>query len=317
MTNEYPSNLFQLRFNVPHCLTAEMVQYVENIDHPSIQSICFFENENSPSLEITDDNGFPISSIFFVDIYVNDQKQALKIQTQINEFLKPLCQNNEELDKISSNLVEVDNTNWLEKCYIEMPAQTIGKFYVFGSHIEGEAPQDSIPLEINAATAFGSGDHQSTSGCLALISKVIESNIQPEKILDMGCGSGILGIACKKAWPDGKVVMADIEHESVKVSTNNAIQNKVDVEVFHSEGFSSSDQLDHIYNLIIANILAKPLCELAKDFEQRLSKDGTIILSGLLTRQKEEVLKHYNSQNLILVDEVIINDWSSLMLKRK
>ncbi len=317
MTNEYPSNLFQLRFNVPHCLTTEMVQYIENIDHPSIQSICFFENEESPSLEITDDNGFPIASIFFVDLYINDQKQAEKIQIQINEFLKPLCQNTEELSKISSSLIEVDNTNWLEKCYIEMPAQTIGKFYVFGSHIEGDAPKDSIPLEINAATAFGSGDHQSTSGCLMLISKVLESNVNPEKILDMGCGSGILGIACKKAWPNSHVILADIEHESVKVSANNAIQNKVDVEVFHSEGFSSSKQLDHTYNIIIANILAKPLCELAKDFEQRLSVDGTVILSGLLTRQKDEVLEHYNKQNLILVDEIIINDWSSLMLKRK
>lgn len=311
------SHLFQLRFNVPHCLTTELVQFIENIDHPSIQSVSFFENENSTPLDINDDNGFPIASLFFVDIYIDEKKQAKKIQTQINDFLKPLCHNNFELSQISSHLSEVDNTNWLEKCYIEMPAQMIGQFYVFGSHIEGPAPDKSIPLEINAATAFGSGDHQSTSGCLMLISKVIESQYYPNKILDMGCGSGILGIACKKAWPNSHVIMADIENESVKVSRSNAIQNNVSVEVFHSEGFSSSQELNNTYNLIIANILAKPLCELALDFEKRLSNDGTVILSGLLTRQKPEVLENYEKYNLVLVDEIVIDEWSSLMLKRR
>lgn len=317
MDHNYSSHLFQLRFNVPHCLTTELVQFIENIDHPSIQSVSFFENENAAPLDINDDNGFPIASLFIVDIYIDEKKQAEKIQAQIHDFLKPLCQNEQELIQISSHLSEVDNTNWLEKCYIEMPAQMIGQFYVFGSHIESPAPKDSIPLEINAATAFGSGDHQSTSGCLILISKLIESTYKPVKILDMGCGSGILGIACKKAWPDSQVIMADIESESVKVSINNALQNNVTVEVFHSEGFSSSQELNHVYDLIIANILAKPLCELAQDFEKRLSNDGTVILSGLLTRQKADVLESYEKHNLVLVDEIIIDEWSSLLLKRR
>lgn len=213
-----------------------------------------------------------------------------------------------------SQLAEVD---WLEQTWKNFPPLTLGQFYIYGDHNQDFPPKDSIPIKINAATAFGSGEHDTTAGCLALLEHV-HPTLCVQNILDMGCGSGILGIAAAKLWQK-PVLAVDNDPESVRVATENAILNAVSnhVTTVCSEGFTHQEiHTQGPYTLIIANILARPLIDMASDMVQCLAPQGRIILSGLLQRQKTEVLNAYEAQGMIQEDICRKGDWATLLLRQ-
>lgn len=206
-------------------------------------------------------------------------------------------------------------TDWLAENRRSFPAQTIGRFFIHGSHFEGPPPSGAIPLLLDAATAFGSGEHETTRGCLIAIDRIGKQR-RPKKPLDVGCGSGILALAMAKRYRR-KVIASDLDRESVRVARENMHLNreKAWVRVEHGAGY----RLPIIgrnkpYDLIVANILAKPLCQLAKDLKRHLSKDGTVILSGLLQAQETLVLSAHRRQGLRLVNRQRRKGWSTLVL---
>lgn len=211
----------------------------------------------------------------------------------------------------------IDNTDWLEATWRNFPPQTIGRFFVYGSHYEGERPGDKVQLHVNAATAFGSGEHETTRGCLLNIDQLAQDGFNPSRALDMGCGSGILALAIAKIW--GVNVMAvDNDPEAVRVAEYNVHLNETpQVQCLVSQGFEDSIvSKSGPYPLIVANILAQPLIDMAASMAQALDQGGYLILSGLLTRQKQDVLSAYEEQGLTFVRGVEENNWQALLLTK-
>lgn len=205
--------------------------------------------------------------------------------------------------------------NWLEAVHKNFPPLTIGKFFVYGSHTKEHAPTSLIPLQVDAATAFGSGQHESTEGCLQALSFLSEHTTFTS-LLDMGCGSGILALAMASLWK-ASVLACDNDPEAVRVTRENALINKsqhlITAEV--SEGFQNVK--GKTFDLITANILATPLCEMAEDAAHALSQDGVIVLSGLLNRQAEDVITAYKRQGLTLTTTFPIGEWTTLVMRKK
>lgn len=208
----------------------------------------------------------------------------------------------------------VPKEDWVAAVYRDFPPLTIGRFYVYGSHIEKD-PQGLIPLHIDAATAFGSGQHESTEGCLRALTLLSE---QPpfHHSLDMGCGSGILALAMASLWK-APVLACDNDPESVRVTLENArinhLENVITSQV--SEGFSTI--LGRKFDIITANILAGPLCQMSGDLSQALMPVGYVILAGLLNRQAEDVIDAYRSVGVKLVEQLFIGDWSTLIMRKE
>ncbi len=205
--------------------------------------------------------------------------------------------------------------DWVLAVYRDFPPLVIGKFYIYGSHVQETAPEELIPLHIDAATAFGSGQHESTEGCLNALTLLSEQQ-SFQRPLDMGCGSGILALAMARLWED-PVLACDNDPEAVRVTGENARLNHRDslIEAYLSEGFSSIK--NRTFDIITANILAGPLCQMAGDAIKVLTPGGFMILAGLLNRQAEDVIDAYRSVGAKLFDQIFIGDWSTLILRKE
>ncbi|MBL0941889.1 MAG: 50S ribosomal protein L11 methyltransferase [Alphaproteobacteria bacterium] len=214
------------------------------------------------------------------------------------------------------SMEKLPEKDWLTENYQAFPAIQVGSFFIHGSHIKGNIPKERITLQIDAATAFGTGEHATTHGCLVAL-EALQAFYTPEKALDMGCGSGILAMAIAKLWPTATVLAVDHDPEAVRVAQENCIANHVDSQVtcFLSEGFKAL-KAQRSFNLITANILADPLILMAKDISSQLNEKGFIILSGILDVQIKKVLAAYQKQGLYLYKKYLQNNWAILVLQK-
>jgi ribosomal protein L11 methyltransferase len=213
---------------------------------------------------------------------------------------------------------ELPETDWLEATWRSFPPHQVGRYYIYGSHTSPSPPADSVILEINAATAFGSGEHETTTGCLLTLDDLAAEGRKFQKPLDMGCGSGILAIAIAKTW-NVPVIAVDNDPESVRVATHNAALNQCDFlfQAFTSDGFENQEiQTQGPFDLVVANILKTPLIEMAKDISKNLTPKGLVILSGLLNRDREDVVNAYKAQGIRLHSLRTLNDWVALLLEK-
>ncbi|MEQ9815187.1 MAG: 50S ribosomal protein L11 methyltransferase [Azospirillaceae bacterium] len=207
-------------------------------------------------------------------------------------------------------------TDWLKASFEAFPAFSVGRFRIHGSHLEQGAP-GQIDLVIDAATAFGSGEHPTTAGCLLALDRLSRRQHRPG-VLDVGSGTGILAFAAAKLW-GVQVLASDIDGESVRVARINARVNGVAdrVRVVLADGYRHPAVAGGApYDLIVANILARPLVTMAPALARHLSPGGRAVLSGLLTRQEAMVLTAHRAQGLVLESRVRIGVWSTLVLRR-
>lgn len=212
---------------------------------------------------------------------------------------------------------QLPDTDWVSANLRAFPPISAGRFFVHGSHFEGRVPGGRIALLIDAGTAFGSGEHATTFGCLSALDQLMRRR-RFHRPLDLGCGSGILAIAIAKATAL-KVQAADIDPVSVRVATRNAKRNGVAARVHAclSDGYRSRTLARHRpYDLIVANILARPLAAMAADLGRHLAPDGVAVLSGLLDRQERFVLAAHRLQGLSLLGRIRIQGWTTLVLAR-
>jgi ribosomal protein L11 methyltransferase len=218
------------------------------------------------------------------------------------------------------------DTDWLADSYQAFPPFSVGPFYIYGSHYADNPEWDGVPdglmgLQIDAATAFGSGEHGTTKGCLQAMLDLKGAGICPWNVLDMGTGSGILAIAAWKLWKT-PILAVDIDAESVRVTEHHAALNGVNLggsalSTQAGDGFSASlIDTKKPYELVIANILAAPLIDMAGDLAAVVDKPGYVILSGMLVEQAESVLEAYKTHGLHLKDRYDIGEWTSLLLRR-
>lgn len=223
----------------------------------------------------------------------------------------------DELDPVPQPSYDlIPPKNWLAENLMDFPPLRIGRFFIHGSHIEEPLPLGTIPLKLDAGTAFGSGQHGSTAGCLAGLEWVAKRRT-PRTILDMGCGSGILGIAAAKLW-GAPVIASDIDDEAVRVTLKNADENGVGNLISATQGIGYRSELVRRgapYDLIVANILARPIRRLSRDLGRHLAPNGYVVLSGLLMRDAEMVLSAHRHQGLYLARKLRRVDWLTLILR--
>ena len=208
--------------------------------------------------------------------------------------------------------------DWLAEAYAGFPARHIGRFYVHGSHIK-PAEGGALSLCIDAATAFGSGEHATTEGCLLALDGLARRGGKPARVLDMGIGSGILAIAAAKLFPSAEIRGVDIDEESARVANLNAKLNGVAarVKAVRGDGYKSPLAASGPrFDVIVSNILARPLARMAPALARRLAPGGAAILSGLLRRQEKQVLAAHRSAGLVLAGRKPIGEWTTLIMRK-
>ncbi|MGL4490085.1 MAG: 50S ribosomal protein L11 methyltransferase, partial [Rhizobiaceae bacterium] len=190
-----------------------------------------------------------------------------------------------------------------------------GRFAVHGAHDRGCARTGEIAIEIDAGQAFGTGHHGTTAGCLEMLTQIIR-NRKPRNALDLGTGSGVLAIAAAHL-AHIPVLATDIDPVATKVARENVRINQAQAYVrcetavgFHRKEITNNAP----YDLIIANILARPLMQLAPQMARHLSRSGDIVLSGILESQRDRVLAAYRSQALYHRKTLWRNGWVTLHL---
>ena len=207
---------------------------------------------------------------------------------------------------------------WLARTEASFPPQRVGRrFLVRGTHDAGPQPVGLVALTLDAGLAFGSGEHGSTRGCLRAFERVARR--RPVRLLDLGTGSGILAMAAAK-WLRRPVLATDIEPWSVRVARQNAAANGVSrlVRPALADGWRSPRvRRGAPYDLVFANILARPLCRMARDLADRLAPGGTAILAGLLDNQARQVLAAHRRQGLVLERRIAEGRWTTLVLRRR
>jgi ribosomal protein L11 methyltransferase len=206
--------------------------------------------------------------------------------------------------------------DWVGINQASFPPLGVGRFFIHGSHFSGRVPAGRIALAIDAATAFGTGEHATTRGCLAVIDAL--SRRGPRRILDMGTGTGILAMAAAKRWRR-RIVARDIDGEAVRVAIHNARRNGVAALIDARRGAGYRDRgiaRRRPYDLVLANILARPLERMARDLSRALAPGGVAVLSGLLAYQEPGVLAAHRLLRLPLKQRVVIDGWSTLVVGR-
>lgn len=217
-------------------------------------------------------------------------------------------------------LDRLPDIDWVAESQRSLPPIAAGRFRIRGSHVTEPAPPGTFDLLIEANAAFGTGHHETTRGCLLALQDIARR--QPaaravSPVLDMGCGSGVLAMAAAKLWPC-RVLGVDNDAPSLAVAAANLRANGVadSVGLLLSDGFADA-RVRHggPYRLILANILAEPLCRMAGDLRRHLAAGGRVVLSGLLTTQERQVLARYRAAGLVLERRYRLAEWSTLVLR--
>jgi ribosomal protein L11 methyltransferase len=205
--------------------------------------------------------------------------------------------------------------DWLAENQLAFPPLRIGRFFVYGSHHRAGVPAAAIGIMLDAATAFGTGEHPSTRGCLVALEALAQRH-RFRHPLDIGTGTGILAIAAAKLLRR-KVAASDLDPGAVAVARHNAARNGVAglVRVGSAPGYRARTVHRRRYDLILSNILARPLALLAADLARRLAPGGRAVLSGLLRRQEPIVLAPHRPLGIALERRIVIDGWSTLILR--
>jgi ribosomal protein L11 methyltransferase len=211
----------------------------------------------------------------------------------------------------------VEAKDWVKATLEELVPVRAGRFIVHGRHDRAKVPPNKLGVEIEAALAFGTGHHGTTRGCLLLLDQVLKAR-HPRRVLDLGTGTGVLAIAAAKAL-HGAVLASDIDPASVRVARDNAGRNEVAnlVQTIRGSGFSAPQFGKHgPFDLVLANILANPLRQMATPMVRHLAPSASVILSGLLPPQASGVIAAYRDRGLVLLRHLQIEGWSSLLMRK-
>jgi ribosomal protein L11 methyltransferase len=218
---------------------------------------------------------------------------------------------------------QLGEADWVTMSQAGLQPIRAGRFYVHTPTHAGTVPPGTVPFEIDASLAFGTGQHATTAGCLEALDRLQRAGGAYRNIADIGTGTGLLAFAALALWPDAKCIATDIDAIAVEVTRDNATINAVrlghaagELLLTEAEGMRSPLLAARApFDLIIANILAGPLIELAPDFANALAPGGTVMLAGLLDSQTEGVIRAYAAEGLSLAEgQPLSGEWPVLVL---
>jgi ribosomal protein L11 methyltransferase len=240
-----------------------------------------------------------------------------KIDAPVVQGLLEICLENFSLAWPETvSLEKLEDRDWISENRKSFPPLTIGSFFIYGSHYQGSMPEGLIPIELDASIAFGSGEHATTRGSLLALEHLIHQK-QFEHLLDMGCGSGILCLAAAKLL-NVSMIASDVDPDSVLMSIENMHKNGVSgqVEVRLGDGYAAIHPHE-TFDLILSNILAQPLIEMAPSLTKSLRHGGNAVLSGFLDDQAEDVVAAHVREGLMLVESKSYDGWVTAVLAKE
>lgn len=272
---------------------------LEGLDAPKALSVSAFE--------------IPGTADFQVQALYQDAPSPEVLQSILAPLMEAF-----ELPPPLISLNPLQERDWVAESLTGLPPVTAGRFFVAGGHHLHHAPRAALVLHVEAGQAFGTGHHDTTAGCLLALSHLARL-LRPDRVLDLGCGSGILAMAAAKLWRR-PVTASDIDGVATRIAGENAARNGLApfMNSVTAPGFTHpAITAAAPYDLILANILARPLMRLAFPMANHLTKGGYAVLSGLLRTQEAAVLSTYRSQGLFLARRFLSNEWSTLLLRKR
>lgn len=270
-----------------------------------LMTVCFGEEDLAiATTEVDEKNDVWEASVYMLA----DEEEAIRARLE-DLFSADFA----ELEIQREVLPDID---WIAKSLEGLKPVRAGRFIVHGSHDRDKVRVNDLAIEIEAGQAFGTGHHGTTAGCLEVIGEVVRSRTV-RNALDLGTGSGVLAIAVRKL-KRVPVLATDIDPIAVAVAEGNARSNGIVEGIefrvapgFHSTAFGEYGSFD----LIIANILARPLMKMAPQLVAHLAPGGSVILSGILASQRWKVIAAYNGAGLAHVRTIWRNGWVTIHLR--
>ncbi len=216
-------------------------------------------------------------------------------------------------------------TDWVAETQKLVAPIRAGRFHIRTPDFAADASPGTIDLVVPAAQAFGTGQHATTAGCLAMLDRMKRRGIVVRNCADIGTGTGLLAFAAMRLWPLADAVASDIDAVCEGVVAENAALNSIPLGTGHRElAMVVAEGMDHPllagrapYDLLIANILAGPLVALAGDFADAVPPGGHLLLAGLLETQEPAVRAAYRTAGFRLAARLVSGDWSILWLRRR
>ncbi len=213
---------------------------------------------------------------------------------------------------------KVNNIDWVMHSRQATPMLQIGNITVAGTHYDDcELPYGNKIIRLDAGAAFGTGEHGTTYGCAKAIIKSLKTE-HSQNILDMGCGTALLAMVASLLAPAANILAVDNDTVAVKVAKENITRNKLHNRITTAvgDGFNTPVIYGKQYDLIIANILAKPICKMSGAISSHLSHGGRIILSGFYARDIRRVFAHFQHRGFFLQNIIHIDEWAILTLQK-
>lgn len=253
-----------------------------------------------------------------LDVYVEGRPDKALIRS-----ITALVPSASGMKPVIAHIAEAD---WVTLSQSGLEPLRAGRFFVHTPYNADRAPEGMTGFVIDAGRAFGTGHHETTTGCLMMLDKLRRSGLRFDDVADVGTGTGLLAFAARSLWPAAKVIASDIDPVSIEVTAENAAVNGIpigrgrgQVELIAAAGLAHRRLRSRLpYDLLIANILAGPLTELAPVFGNAVLPGGSLILSGLLDSQAEGVARAYRRQGMYLADTIMRGGWPTLrMVKRR
>lgn len=210
-----------------------------------------------------------------------------------------------------ATLKEMPDEDWVGMSQSGLSPIEAGQFYVHGSH-DVPPPGAAIPILVDAGQAFGTGHHGTTKDCLLMLDTLREKAATPATILDLGTGAGILAIAAAKLFPNADILATDIDAVAIEVAQENSALNDVAYDTLVADGFQTDGLNGRTFDLVIANILAGPLRELAPEISRAIAPGGQAILSGILDEQADWVAGAFQEAGLRVEKRPSLDGWTSM-----
>ena len=218
---------------------------------------------------------------------------------------------------VAATIERIAAADWVTMSQAGLEPVRAGRFVVHTAAYPAEAPAGGRAFRIEASQAFGTGHHETTAGCLDMLDRLEREGAGFADVVDLGTGTGLLAFAARDLWPAARVMATDIDPIAIEVTRENAAINAVaDVTLVVADGTRDAAIVAAApFDLIIANILAGPLIEMATDIAAIAAPGATLVLAGLLTVQADAVVAAYAAGGATCVERAVWGDWTVLRLR--